>query len=770
MINNSNNNNKNSTTSTTNNNVGKRIIEKKIDYSKYRSIGGAFNINDLPHILIREILEMYQMHENSVIKQVMVDGAGGMMSMYDTTTIGIPSRRGRMLSSHVSPMINNVVLRLSLVCKLWSRVIVPSLPRTKFSISTRNELESFIKLSHYSITYPMKFIPTSSQYLKALSHMYPAGSSKAAANLARYGHYPYQFQTLYLVVSREQIAFTPTSIIPMQIYDLLIPSHDQSTLEEEEEDSSDVVSIQENQLKSIVFKTNVDQDKEDVEYLLRAILNNSSLTKIKITGPINANCYSTLAKILAKPNCAVQTLCLASTFRYRADTSGLKDTRLDFVQALEQCKSLTKLDMSKIEFANDSGALLSKYLQVVTGKNGLVHLSLDKTALRDLPASVMLASVPSTTLRYLKGEFGQSTITAIIPYLQENKSLETLDLCGSSVRAGAIEERLFNAIAEHKNLRTVILSGLNIVKQNPPPQEFPPPPQQDLPPHDNWEQHNNWAQQQWQENNQVNGEMWGNQEMDEENTSTSNIWQDLASYNFDRMNFMPKNDNYTHISLANFKLTVKESKQLFAHLKTHHHGLVSLDVSNNQLEGCHQELIACIVTNPTLHSLNLANNRLGQVFPHSANLLTALKLNKYLTRVDISSNGIRDTYGALVADYIQSNKVVKHLAIGGNSFGLPTAHKLQSALSINKTLLSFSLQSTELDVIGLECILSPLAFHPNLTIANLRNTIDQSNIDFFLSNLSIGYNFEELDGGWESESDVDVEFEEDEEDEEDEEG
>ena len=96
-------------------------------------------------------------------------------------------------------------------------------------------------------------------------------------------------------------------------------------------------------------------------------------------------------------------------------------------------------------------------------------------------------------------------------------------------------------------------------------------------------------------------------------------------------------------------------------------------------------IIDCLKVNKSLFSLNLSNNGIGKINKGAEKLANCLKVNKTLTELNLSNNGIHnfDKGAEKLAEVITTNKVLQNLDISSNRIYCET---FSSCLKLNKAL------------------------------------------------------------------------------------
>ena len=108
---------------------------------------------------------------------------------------------------------------------------------------------------------------------------------------------------------------------------------------------------------------------------------------------------------------------------------------------------------------------------------------------------------------------------------------------------------------------------------------------------------------------------------------------------------------------------------------------------------------------PKIKTLKIiSNNFCGDIF--TSKFITALKLLKEITYLDISDNKIVDEDIKMLTDFLKTNKTIQTLILDSNKLTSTTGFFIADALNKNHTLQTLSLNHNEITSSGLESLLN----------------------------------------------------------------
>ncbi|KXS22384.1 RNI-like protein [Gonapodya prolifera JEL478] len=157
-------------------------------------------------------------------------------------------------------------------------------------------------------------------------------------------------------------------------------------------------------------------------------------------------------------------------------------------------------------------------------------------------------------------------------------------------------------------------------------------------------------------------------------------------------------------------------RELASHALTTGH-VINVDLTGYGLGKEGAEILAQALTlNTTMRHLSVSNNNLMD--PGGVAIVTALKTNRGLTDLNLSSNFIRGAgTTAALADVLLVNDVLEVVNMDYNSASYEGISKLASALATNQTLTTLSLQSNALSSDSIAALADSLK--ENTTLRNL---------------------------------------------------
>ncbi|GAM23985.1 hypothetical protein SAMD00019534_071600 [Acytostelium subglobosum LB1] len=546
---------------------------------------------------------------------------------------------------------NDTILRLSLVCKKWAQQVVPFLTHSTYIVNSKPLLSSYLKLSGYGLLYPNMLLPFNGSKMLNFIKKFPE-------------KYPYSFESLRLDIDRRQVRHAPDSVIPADVYKMLITD-----------------TLHSIQFHSAQFQYN------DMENLLTAIKQSDqcAITSIDLSNAlISASSLQLLADIVATSKILVSLSLYQSTCRnLMSQASGSTSTSTPtqaFINALGVNKSILRLDIQSFDAVDTAANFFPMIQSLCTGSCPVEKLYLTMPSDSDIMSNYdnngMFPSNPTiSTLRKLKINMMPLATRSFITFIKAlKKDLISIDLADSNFSSYSYEAVL-------QSLPNVLNLNISSCTVRDP----------------------------------------GSQPVlhDENNAFSAQGGTHFQPYDM----LFKFHTHLTKLLLRSFGMSDEEARHLFELLKSNH-TVTHLNIGNNQLS-CTNELVALICTNTTLSTLIMDHNRFCNEF---AKLCLALKLSKSLTSVDLSSNQISDEQGVALSEYISNSTCIRHLKLARNGFRLLTTHRLGSALRMNRSLVTFDFSDHILDQIAMENILDGVCDHQTISVVVLRNVEGKSDM------------------------------------------
>ncbi|KYR02687.1 leucine-rich repeat-containing protein (LRR) [Tieghemostelium lacteum] len=624
----------------------------------------TFNINSLPVVLIKLILDYYFDHHVNLYTNIM-----------------------KKKEQTPSYKIRNRLLSLAVVCKLWTFKVIPLLNNSFYLIDSKGKLESYLKAARYGLLFPSKYLPDNLKMMKRPSNIEER---------------PFQISILEIRIDRSQIPHTKDSVVPAPIYQI-ITEHSKC-------------------LRKLTFRTQ--QQFNDLYYLLKCLNQSTSITELDIShNSFTLNSYYALCQLITGNN-NIQSLviskCVLShneSIPLLMSTSDMDDitkclnhklvkitepVTISLVESLAKSKSLTSLTSVNSDILHsvleiDEGQSPDKRLYSMVPRTNyqldILKFAKDSPILQKLNIQynqiemvdnkdgifeILETENPNTQNQYEHLHLTINTADTIFyrilrKLLQSHQKLKLLDLSNSTFTNIDALEVLGQRITENQMIKTLDLSNLNI------------PALEDA-------------------NNNL-GDHDGNA-----------FHQNLTH----RFQFLNGNNTLTNLNLSGLGISGTESQSLFQSLSTMTQ-LRAINLSSNNISGLAavKDLISFIVKSEHLDTLHLAHNHLGQ---HMGLLLSSFQLSHSLTDIDISFNSIPDQIGRNLGEFLSYPTCkVRTLIIGNNNFGISTPHHLGSHLQRNKTLVTLGLSGCNFDGIGVSDIIDGLFSHPTISLIDFTN-------------------------------------------------
>ena len=150
--------------------------------------------------------------------------------------------------------------------------------------------------------------------------------------------------------------------------------------------------------------------------------------------------------------------------------------------------------------------------------------------------------------------------------------------------------------------------------------------------------------------------------------------------------------------------------------------LTNLDLSVNGINEAGATSIAeAIKVNKTLTNLKLSVNRISDA--GATYIAEAIKVNKILTNLDLSVNGINEAGATSIAEAIKVNKTLTNLKLSVNRISDAGATYIAEAIKVNKILTNLDLSVNGINEAGATSIAE--AIKVNKTLTNLKLSVNR---------------------------------------------
>eukprot|EP01133_Synstelium_polycarpum_P015484 gene15484-18387_t len=355
----------------------------------------TFNINDLPLIVIRKILGYFQRH-----------------------FIRLEKLHPKLKTLYR----NDVVIRLSLVCKMWASRVVPYLADSTYSIYSKQTLESYLKIAGYGVLYPAKLLPFN-QPVNNKMNLIPRNLPPQI---------PFCISRLDIHIDQRQVAHTQLSVIPPSIYAMMIPSTGDT-------------------LHWLKFSTR-QTHYADLANLLEAACQSKSLATLDI-----ANSFYTEDSMDALISLVSSSSTLTSlNLTNMKSPKGVTKVQVEaLIQAFKASQSLRKINLLDATLITNTHYL--PLVEALASKPGLVRLAFSPP-LNPPPPGTQVFGEPSPTLTHMRTSIQPSVVQSLVRYINSAPMLTSLDLAHSQLSPDNIYP-LLNAVSNHDKIKSLCLSG-----------------------------------------------------------------------------------------------------------------------------------------------------------------------------------------------------------------------------------------------------------------------------------------------------------------------
>jgi len=594
------------------------------------NIDPTFLINNLPTTLVRKIVSCYYnhyyvMYRHSIDQRILIDDMS--------------------FENNGSGQLAYIWINLNLICKHWTAKVVPYLSNNFYFINSKNKLESYLKFIEYGVAFPRRMMPD--KYGKSI---------KAAAN---YVKAPVEITNLELFIDNKQIKSYHDSIIPPQVYGMILKAKGLS--------------------KFKFSQTPNYRPHNDLYYVLLCV-DSCCLTHLDISGNVVGNKEFAALHTFIINSKTLESLNMCSLKIHTDIQPFAKDKSL--VHALRNCKTLKKLFIDERDGRYDNfvggatellfWAFKESNLKVFHYNSNATLESFDKlrpTFTSDTDADFQLRQFYTV----------QPSLQEIKMNLQVNQENPFMMFLGAVFNNNGFDHlislNISRSIFENESTGIKILDGISFVKT-----------------------------------------------LQELNLSHSRFTYKDSPF-VERFDFLGRMTMLTNLNLSNVDMDNNRASLVIKLLENNHvRTMTALDISKNNLSLQCLTALTSFIKHPEskLSKLNLAKNSFGG---YMNILLLCFQLSHTLTDIDLSFNNFNDREGVLLCKYLEKNNTLRDLNIAGNNFQLLTPNYLQYALLANTTLVSLNFSNIHLDSVGIAYIFEGISERSNLSLLVLKDVL-----------------------------------------------